>query len=202
MKTFLFALPFVLILMWVITRKNPLAWMAIGLVGIILLGMASYRLIDDIWISSLFTRRVLLRPAQLSFFYYDFFSKNEFVFLSHSIFRFFWDYPYHLNPPYLIGDIYFNTPKSNAVTGITGDAYMNFGFVGLSLCAILLAVILKIINSFSRNKDIKVTIAAIAMPVITFTNSALLTTLLTHGGLLALILLYLLPKEKVTNLPP
>lgn len=201
MKTFLFALPFVLILMWVITRKNPLAWMAIGLVGVILLGMGTYWLIDDIWISSLFTRRVLLLPAQLSFFYYDFFSDNGFIFLSeHRIFRTLLDYPYDVSPAHLIAEVYFNKPEMNAVTGITGDAYMNFGFVGLILWAMLLAVILKFFDTFSKGKDIKVATAAIAMPVVALINSALLTTLLTHGMLLALTLLYLLPKEKITNL--
>jgi len=78
LKAFLFALPFVLALMWIVNRKNPLAYMAIGLTGIILLGMFSYWLVDDVWISSLFTRRTLLVPAQLSFLYYDFSSKPSY----------------------------------------------------------------------------------------------------------------------------
>ncbi|MBA7499763.1 hypothetical protein ES704_02510 [subsurface metagenome] len=201
MKTFLFVLPFVLTLMWVITRKNPLAWMAIGLVGVILLGMGTYWLIDDIWISSLFTRRVLLLPARLSFFYYDFFSEHGPIFLSTTrIFRSFLDYPYDLSPPHLIGQVYFNQPEASANTGIIGDAYMNFGFMGLFLWGILLAAILKLIDSSSKGTDFRIGAAAIAMPVIFLTNSALSTCLLTHGLLLALILLYLLPKEKVTNL--
>lgn len=195
-KTFLFALPFVLALMWIVTRKNPVAWMAIGLIVIILAGMLSYWLIDDVWVSSLFTRRTLLAPAQLSFLYHDFFSKHDYVFLSpHRIFRFFLDYPYHLDPPHLIGEVYFNQPKMGANTGIVGDAYMNFGFIGLVLWSISLVIILRLIDSFSRNKATKITVAAIAMPAIFLTNSALLTCLLTHGLLLALMLLYLLPKR-------
>ncbi len=200
-KTSLFALPFVLVLMWVVARKNPLAWMGIGLVGIILLGMACYWLIDDIWILSLFTRRTLLVPAQVSFCYYDFFSEHGPISLSTTrIFRSFLDYPYDLSPPHLIGQVYFNRPEMNANNGIVADAYMNFGFAGLILWAILLAVILKLVDTFSKGKNIKVAIASIAMPVIAFTNSALLTTMLTHGVLLALILLYLLPKKKITKL--
>jgi len=195
-KTFLFALPFTLILMWIVSRKNPLAWIATGLSAIILLGILSYYLIGDIWISSLFTRRSLLVPAQLSFFYYDFFSKNGLTFLSqHHIFRNFINYPYHLAPPYLIGEVYFNRPEMSANNGIYGDAYMNFGFIGFVLWAFLLAIILKLIDSFSKNKKITATIAAIAMPSIFLINSAFLTSLATHGLLLSLIVLYLLPKE-------
>ncbi|PKP62048.1 hypothetical protein CVT91_00820 [Candidatus Atribacteria bacterium HGW-Atribacteria-1] len=197
LKTFLFAIPFVLALIWIVTRKNLLFLMVSGFSGIVSLGMISYWLIDDIWISSLFTRRTLLVPAQLSFFYYDFFSKNQFTFLSqHRIFRIFLDYPYYLNPPHLIGEIYFNRPEMGANNGIYGDGFMNFGFIGLVLWGFFLVILLKLINSISKNKDIKITIAAVAMPVISLTNSAFLTCLLTHGLLLSLIVLYLLPKER------
>jgi len=196
-RAFLFTIPFILILIWMATRKNLLFFMAIALSGVILLGMLSYWLIDDVWISSNFTRRTLLVPAQLSFFYYDFFSKNQFTFLSqHRIFRTFLNYPYYLNPPHLIADIYFNRPQMGANNGIYADAYMNFGFIGLVLWGIFLVIILNLIDSITKNKDIRVTISGIALPVITLTNSALLTCLLTHGLLLALIILYLLPKER------
>jgi len=196
LKTFLFALPFVLILMWIINQKNPFIWMAYGLTGIILLGIFSYFLINDLWITSLFVRRTLLVPAQISFFYYDFFSNNGYLFLSqHHIFSNFLDYPYHLKPPHLIGEIYFNDPKMGANNGIYGDAYMNFGFVGFLLWGFLLAMILKLIDIFSKNKDKILLVAIIAIPSISLVNSALLTCLITHGLLLSLIILYLIPKQ-------
>lgn len=199
-KTYFFILPFVLVLMWVATRKYPFCWMAAGLSMIILLGMFSYWLIGDVWISSLFNRRTLLVPAQLSFFYYDFFSTHEYVFLSrHRIFRTFLDYPYHLAPPNLIAEVYFNKPEMNANTGIVGDAYMNFGFIGFLFWGVLLSAILRLIDSLSKNKDMKITIAAIAMPAIFLINSPFLTSFLTHGLLLALILLYLLPKKEINT---
>jgi len=197
MKSFLFILPFVLGLTWVITRRNPLAYVAIGLAGIIILGMFSYWFVDDLWISSLFTRRTLLGPAQLSFFYYDFFSENEPTFLSqHRIFRTILNYPYRLDPPHLIGEVYFDSPEMSANNGIYADAYMNFGFAGFALWGILLGIILRLTDSLSKNKDMRMAVAAVAMPALFLTNSPLLTCLITHGLLLALMLLYLLPKEK------
>jgi len=197
MKAFLFTIPFVLVLAWIVNRENPLFLMASGFSGIVLLGMISYWLIDDMWISSLFTRRTLLVPAQLSFFYYDFFSKNLHTFLSHhQIFRVFLNYPYPLNPPHLIGEFYFNRPQMGANNGIYADAFMNFGFIGLIFWAILLIIILKLIDSITKNKDIRMIVSAIALPVIFLTNSAFLTCLLTHGLLVSLIVLYLLPKER------
>ena len=194
LKSFLFALAFVLALMWVIRRRNPLAYTAIGLSGTVILSMLSYYLIDDIWISSLFTRRVLLVPAQLSFLYYDFFSKNDLVFLSASRLGSSMSYPYPLPPGNLISEAYYGQPAMNACTGVVGDAYMNFGFTGLALWSVLLTIILKLVDTCSKRVDLRIGIAAIAMPAIALTNSGLLTNLLTHGLLLALILLYLMPK--------
>jgi oligosaccharide repeat unit polymerase len=196
-KSSLFILPFVLILIWLVNRRNLLIWMAIGLITVILAGMFSYWLIDDTWISSLFARRVLLVPAQLSFLYYDFFSENDPTFLSqHRIFRNFINYPYHLDPSHLMGEIYFGKPAMGACSGIYSDAFMNFGFLGFILWAFLLTAILKIVDSFSKNKKKTITIAAIAMPAFLLGNSALLTSLLTHGILLSLLILYLLPKNE------
>lgn len=197
MKAFLFILPFVLGLMWVVNRKNPFIWMSAGMCLIVLLGIMSFYLVDDIKIISLFTRRTLLVPAQLSFFYYDFFNQNPHTLLSqHHIFGSFSSYPYHLSPPNLIGEAYFNNPRTNANNGIYADAYMNFGFIGFLLWAFLFVIILKLVDSFSRNKKTTLTIAAIAKLPISFTNGALLTSFLTSGLLLMLILLYLLPKEE------
>jgi oligosaccharide repeat unit polymerase len=196
-KTFLFALPFVLIMIFIVAQRKPFFWMTIGLAGIILIGIFSYILFDDLWVSSLFARRTLLVPAQLSFFYYDFFSKNGYTFLSHHrVFRAFSNYPYSLNPPNLIGEIYFNRPQMGANNGIYADAFMNFGFIGLIFWGIFLAIILRLVDSFTKEKDIRIMISVIAMPVMSLTNSALLTCLLTHGLLLALMLLNLLPKER------
>lgn len=195
-KLYLFALPFVLALMWIVTRRNPLTYVVLGLSGIVLLSMLSYWLIDDLWLSSLFTRRTLIVPAQLSFLYYDFFSQNELVRLSASRLGFFLDYPYNLAPGYLIGKVYFGNPAMNAGTGLVGDAYMNFGFIGLALWGILLAIILKLVDICSEGVDLRMGVAAIAIPALSLTNGALTTVLLTGGLFLALILLYLLPRRE------
>jgi hypothetical protein len=200
MKTFLFAPVFVLCLMWVIMRKNPYVFIMSGLIGSILVGIFSNLFLNDIWLLSLFTRRVLFIPAKLNFIYYDYFSKNGIVYLSHSIFKGIINYPYELNPVNLIGYIYFNNPNMSANTGIIGDAYMNFGYIGLILWGILLIVVLKLVDSCAKGLDRRIGIAAMAMPIIALINSALLTSLLTHGILFSIFILYILPRNnKVTT---
>jgi hypothetical protein len=195
-KGYLFILPFVFALIWIIQRKNPLLYMGLGLFGVVLAGWLLSSLADNYLVSSLFTRRTLMIPGQLSFTYYDFFSQNDLVYLSASRLGFFASYPYQIAPPYLIGGVYFGAPTMNANTGITGDAFMNFGFFGLVLWGVLLAVILRLIDTCGRHVDLRLGVAVIAAPALSLTNSGLLTNILTHGLWLALLLLYLLPKCK------
>ena len=196
-KTFLFALPFI----WFMMRiqgagRYGMALLATALTAIILLGCLSFWLTGDVWMTSLFTRRTMLVPAQLSFLYYHYFSLHEYTYLSQSILKHVLWYPYHLKPSYLIGETYFAMPDMAANTGMIGDAYMNFGFWGLAICSLIISGILKMIDGLSDKKNKAVGIAVLAMPSIVLTNSALLTSLLTHGLLLALVVLYVLPKEE------
>ncbi len=200
-KSYFFALLYVLILIWIVSNKNTIKYLAIILIIIILVGIITRLLFDDIVISSLFIRRTLLGPANLSFLYYDFFSTHEHTYLSQSIFRYFVNYPYSMTPGHIIAKEYFNDLETNSPTGLLAASYMNFGFLGFLFSGFLLLIVLKTLDSFSKNKDIRLGIAAIAMPTITLINSAILTTLLSHGLLLTLLLLYLLPeKEKINYL--
>lgn len=196
-KTYLFTIPLALALMWASGHKNPLAYIAIGFTVLTLLGMLSYLLMGDVIIPSLFPRRVLFIPALTYFLYYDFFSEHDLLYLStQRIFRLFLDYPYDVSTPHLIGGVYYNQPKMGVNTGIVGDAYMNFGFLGLILWSVLLAAVLKLADSCSKGRDIRIGIVAIAAPIVALTNSALLTSLVSHGLLLAFMLLYLMPKNR------
>lgn len=195
MKAFLFAPVFVLCLMWIVTRKTPFQYMILGLIGAIITGILTYSFFNDILVLSLFTRRMLFVPARLYFIYYDYFSKHEITLLSHSVFKGIFNYPYELKPVNLIGYVYFDRAAMSANTGIVGDAYMNFGYAGLVFWGVLLIIILKIVDYCAKGLDKRIGIAAMAMPVIALTNSALLTSLLTHGILLSIFILYLLPRN-------
>ena len=198
-KTFLFAPVFVFALAAVFKSKRPLVNITVFINAVILAGMASYYLLGDIWISSLFIRRSLLDQGKISYYYYDYFSKNDFTYLSHSVLRSFLDYPYTLSPARLIGEEYSRYAGAYMNTGIVGDGFMNFGFSGLFLWCILFFILLKVIDSFSRGKNIFLLAALFGMPAIVMTNSGLLTTLSTHGLFVAVVVLCLLPRVRTGN---
>lgn len=198
MKSFLFVPFFVIGIAWLLNKRWRIAyWIPFILSLLIVLGIFSYYIIGDVWISSLFTRRALYTPASLSFVYYDFFSKNGFTYLSqHHLFGSLLKYPYPLNPPHLIGLTYFNSPEMAANNGIIGDAYMNFGFLGFFLWSFVLVLILKIINSVSKGKDARIRLGVFGVSMWYLLNGALLTCLFTHGLIIAILFTYLLPGGK------
>ena len=195
-KTFIFTLPFIFFLIWVLRRGNPYAWIYFVFGAFCLAGIFSYWSVGDRWTYFIFARRTLLAPAQLAFFYRDFFSQNSLLYLSaHHFFSWITIYPYKLDPPNLIGTLYLNSPQTSANNGIYSDAFMNFGYWGFVIWAVVFSFIMKLIDSLSRKKDFALCLAAVSMLPIVFTNAALLTSIFTNGLLVALVMIYLAPVE-------
>jgi hypothetical protein len=196
-KSHLFRIPAIIGLALFVNRKNFLSKLGLVFSALVILGIFSYLLLGDLWLPSLFTRRTFFCPAQLSFYYYDFFSQHRPIYLSTShIFRSFLDYPYHLPPPHLIGEVYYNKPVMHANNGIVSNGFMNFGYPGLFLWAILLATLLKFADAVVEHKNIKIGWPILLMAFYMLVDGAPLTTLLTHGLFLAILLCYFIPKEK------
>ena len=190
LKSYLFVLPFILAILLIFKTKEPVFTASWIISGLIFIGLMTFLFTGDYSINSLFTRRVLLVPANLSFYYYDFFStQNPLLLSGYRIFGFFTKYPYNLTPPRIIGEIYFPKLVENANNGIISDAYVNLRYFGMALWAVLLAVYLKIIDSLSENKFIA--LGTIGVSIYILNNSAFLTSLLTHGLLVGILVLYL-----------
>ena len=151
--------------------------------------------------SSLFIRRIFITPGYLTGCYYEFFAENPKVFLSHSIFRGFFEYPYSQSPALLIGTAYSYREgvAGNANANIWADAFANFGFPGFFLWTLVLGLLFWIYDSIAYNRDYKLATMILLIPSMTFSNSALLTSLFTHGILLAICILYFMPAERPNN---
>ena len=117
--------------------------------------------------------------------------------LSHSILGRFLEYPYEAPPPELIGAEHFGTYEARANGNLWADAFANFGAAGMLGFSAVLAVFLWIYDCAARGSDYYVALALLAMPAISLSNSAMLTSILTHGLGLGLVLLLLLPSENV-----
>lgn len=201
LRSYLFILPFVLGLMLMVKQKSPLNVIVSGLTAMIFLGLLFYCLAGNVHPFLFLTARWLFVPAEITFYYYDFFSTHELIPFAY-IFKYFlkipyfFDYPYDVEPAYLIGSEYFGQPELGAVGGILADAYMNLGLLGLVVWGMGLVMILKLLDCCSRGVDKRIAVAALAMASLSLPGTYLVRTLITGGLLLSILVLYLLREQR------
>ena len=145
----------------------------------------------NILAESIFVRRMFFLPVQICNYCFDFYDGNP-IYLSHSVLSSFSDYPYSLEPAFLMGDYMYGKPGTSCNTGIIADGFMNFGHIGSILFVMITAVIIKFIESLNIDKTYFGIVIAFVM---LFLNSALFTSMLTHGGLFLLLILIFFMKD-------
>lgn len=164
-----------------------------GFAAIVLVVTLLDSLSQSHFLVSLFVRRLIATPGLLTGFYFDFFSNNAKAMLGHSILHSFVSYPYEVTPPFLIGYYYLHNVDVSANSHIWADAFANFGFFGVFLFTAILCFIFWLYDSATMHVDLRLASIAVAMPALSLANSALLTSLLTHGFLFALIVMWISP---------
>lgn len=142
---------------------------------------------------SILVRRVFFVPALLNTYYFDFFRDN-YIYLSHSIFSFLFEYPYEVPPPSVIGLEYFNSVNTHANNGFISDGFMNFGMIGVFIYSILIVLLIK---SFDLLKLDSRYFGVFFVMIFTLISSAFLTSLLTHGILILMLMaIFVMQKNK------
>jgi len=167
-----------------------------GSVGLVLVSALLQLWYNAGTLFSVFVRRLIITPGLLTGYYLEFFSQGEKVFLSHSVLRSFIEYPYNLAPAYKIGSLYFNDPSISANANLWADAYANFGFAGIFGFTFIVGLVMWLFDSLAKGRDIRLTGLLFGMPAFYLTNTALLTSLLTHGIGLVLVVIYFLPRTE------
>lgn len=197
-KGYLFVAPAIFGTIWLLSTKNFFFNLLLVFIAICGVGLLLFYLFDNKLILTLFIRRTLFIPAQLSFYYYDFFQDNP-IYLSNSVFRYFFDYPYELEPPYLIAQHYFNKPEMSSNNGIIADGFMHFGMVGVFIWAMLFSFLLKVLNVITINKNKLILWSLILISSRVFSDGSFFTGLLTHGFLLLILIVYFYPVSKANK---
>lgn len=158
---------------------------------LVLINIPDYYLGHSLF-KSMFVRRLFFVPALNNEYYFDYFNNNH-VHLSNSIFSNFIDYPFKEAPEYLIGREYYNKPEMSANTGLVANGYMDFGFFGVIIYATIFSVFLAILNSIKLNHKY---FGLIVFYIFIFRGSPFLTTILTHGFWIVLLLAFTLFNEE------
>ena len=151
--------------------------------------------LNNTTLSSLLVRRGIMVAGLNTRYFFEFFSDFPKLHLGHSVLGFWVDYPYETSPPNLIGLVYYGNPYTSANVNIWADAYSNFGVLGMLVFTALLGMALLLVDASTRAGAPRLLVLApLAMIALGLSNSALLTVFMTHGLLLTLILVYLMPR--------
>jgi O-antigen polymerase len=146
-------------------------------------------------LTSLFVRRLVFLPGQLTGMFFDFFSHNRHALLGHSVLKGFVSYPYSLEPPYLIGETYFGHDTMAADANLWGDGFANFGYFGMFGATLLLGCWMWLVDSCTINRSRQLVMLMLGIPAVVLANCGLLTSIGNQGLGLTLLLIYLLPQN-------
>ncbi len=142
--------------------------------------------------SSFIIRRLLFLPPLLSSLYIEFYTDQGYLYwanssLSMDIFK---NTSLALtSAPTTIGETYFGD-NVWANSGLVGSGYSNAGIVGVILYSMIFGILVSILNNYGKTHGHKI-VSCIAMPslITILISSDFLTSFLTHGVLLLLIVM-------------
>ncbi|WP_417448372.1 hypothetical protein [Idiomarina abyssalis] len=147
-----------------------------------------YFAFSNVWPVSLFVRRALLVPADLTYDYFEFFSENPYVFWSNSVLSSYISYPYDQGVAKLIGE--FNQSGSAANNGFISSGFSHAGFLGVIFYALVFSVFVVMLEKYSVGLPLWFSIAVTIVPLRSaIVSSDLFTVILTHGLLLTLVMI-------------
>lgn len=201
--------PFLILFVYIVSLgKNLTLKFNIGVLAVLVLALWDLSMLQKHgsdfygWLGNLVMRREFFLPAQINYWYYDFFSRHGFVWFSNSkITLGMLDYKYPLDVSYLIGREYFGSDKTGANTGWFGSGYMQAGFAGLLLYSAATAAIFKYIDACARRTGERALItAAVVIPLFALlTSTDLLTAFVTHGLYVNLLLIACFNKKEASD---
>lgn len=195
-KSTLFSL-ILLLVVSVIVRRQGGGGTFIGLTtaGITAL-LAVYFFFEEVLpLMSILVRRAIITPGLLTAVYYEFFQFNEPFLWSHSFLKPFLTSHYSLPPAFVIGAYYFGDSRTSANVNFLGDGIANLGAPGMLVIAFFAGVWFWILDSISEGKR-QFSVMAIAIPSFALVNSALTTSLITHGLLVVALIIWLFPDKE------
>jgi hypothetical protein len=177
-----------------------------GAVSVLLVTTLVAEVTGSLWPVALYAVRLIALPGQLLAYYLDFFTTHAPYDLSWSILRPFAASQYAVDPPSLIGFIYFHTTV-NANANIWADALANFGLVGIVPFSIVLGLIIWILDLVAAGRDLRIVGGTLGLAALSLANGALLTSILTYGLGLIILLCAAMPRESdepeaARSLPP
>lgn len=166
-----------------------------GSIVLVIISIVTYYAPHDLIMTSIVPRRVFFLPALLEVGYFDFFD-GEPIFWSDSVLRGITEYPFEISTRNLIGRHALSNVVTNANNGIISDGFMNFGVTGSLINILFVSLIYGILNTLNISQRF---FGLIFLLFFTFYSSYFFTSMLTHGGILLIVVAYIFLKDTRTS---
>ncbi|MFS0911767.1 hypothetical protein AB3M89_08225 [Microbacterium sp. 179-I 3D2 NHS] len=178
-------------------ERTPGSILLAGATAMVVVAAVVDQLLSTNLATSLFSRRFILTPGMLSTAYVRFFSDNPQAHLGYSVLRPFVDYPYDETPPYLVGAMITNGKVIASNANLFADGFANFGWLGVAGAGAVLLVYLRLVDRASVGLPILMSAIVLIIPAVALSNASVLTSMLSHGLVVAFGLLALTPRPHV-----
>ncbi len=185
------------VIFYFIPREKILPMLTRGLIVLLLITIFTipFEIDDRNFFGVIVFRRMMFLPSVLDYCYFDFYNEN-YLYWSNSFLKGIIEYPYDFSSPRLIGEIYFDKEEMAANNGLISDGFSNAGFLGVFITFFIFNLFVFIIKNC--NVDSKF-FGVYFFILYAFLTTAISTVLITHGGLLLLLITFLLLRERKTQ---
>lgn len=157
---------------------------SLGLIFVFSISLFIYAISENFLLAGISARRGFMIPALLDSYYFDFFHDKPLIW-SWSFLKSFYQYPFEVLPPYVIGKEFFNQPNMAANNGIISDGYMNLGLLGVFLNIAVVSLLFSYFNNLNINHRF---FGIFFILLISLTSSYLPVVLLSHGLIVLLLI--------------
>ena len=171
-------------------------WVLRGFVILVCCCNLIYIIMGNYIPASIIVRRVLYLPVEIARNYFDFFTTHQPDYLKQSFLRYFGAHSNYEPLSLMIGRIYYDAPTMGANNGLISDAVANFGYLGILIYPMVISAVFKWLDRSAKGLDPRIYVTVAVYVSLVMTNSFFTTILLTHGLLVAIIVLSMMKREK------
>lgn len=159
--------------------------------SLIAFSLCEYIIFDHSWVADIYIRRALLAPPQIQMYFLDFMTNYSLTFevllIGPDL-----DKP----PTFIIGDLYFNNPLTNANTNSFFTELARNGIIGYIFHIFFLALFFSFLSYFYRISNHKIWLAIAALYSLLLIEQSYSVAFITSGiGLSIIILLFFQHKQ-------
>lgn len=193
-KQVIFLLAFALVSILVPEPSRFNRRLALALGAVVGLAIVERAIFGTIILGNFSLYRVFAIPAHLHWVYYDYFQGKEFLQLTQSILKYFFESPYSDNIQFLVGEYDRGEYGGRANNGLFTDGYLNFGGASVIVFPLLCVLLLKMLESAAQGLSSGVRFIMVVCLSFVFLGLPLSTAFLSAGVAVLLLLLPTLPR--------